>query len=1289
MSQRFGRYVVVRPLGAGAFGEVFLAHDPDLAREVAVKVVGGERVGQDSLELLLREARAIAALHHPNLVGVFDVGTEPGRVWVVMEYVPGETLRRRMDQGPRPLPEVVALGRDLCGALALAHARGVVHRDLKPENVLLTPEGTPKLADFGMARAPGSRTLTDSGAIVGTLMYMSPEQAMGERVDGRSDLFSLAVVLYEAFTGSHPFLREGEVATLFAILNENPSPPAEGRAALGAREQAFFRRALAKDAAARHPDAAAFAEDLALLLAASAGDEGAALEAEATDPTARYESKLVGRGAELERLTRRLERLRAGEGGAVLLAGEAGIGKSRLLTELARIAERQRIRVLKGRALLEGGPAYHPWSQILTQALPGGSRAEALEGFLARHPELSGAREASLRRLLHLGASESEDVSGPDRIWEATAAALQALSSERPLLVLLDDLHWADLSSLQLFRFAAAHARGQRWLLLGAYRPEESEGESAPVTVGEVSRIMGREEDVETLRLGRLSPEDTAAMVENLLRREIAVPALEQRIYRETEGNPLFVLETARLIDETGGRPEDFVIPPRVVDVVEHRLDRLSGSERDALEVAAVEGEFFHVAPIAAVLELPRIRALKLLQNLERNHRIVRPAEQRFRFDHGKIREVILSRLGAALRREYHRVVATCLIEEANGASSAELAHHLGEAGDPAAALPHRLAAAREARAMFANDEALRHLHVALAALEGPRAVGDVGRQRIEIQLGIGEILLLTGNYAAAAESFQSVASDAAAPGHPALRCRAVLGEGECDFALARYEQAREKLEQARRLAEAADERSLLTRIHVATARVHTRRGEFEEALAACGRSEEIARGLGDDRLRVHSLLESGDVCLRRGAFDQARGHFEAALAIAGRAEDLAGQARSLSSLATVARQTGDFPAALRHLEKSGALSRRIGDPQGEARALANRGNVHLNRGEWGPARECYEPALRSFRALGERHAEGVVLNNMCVALSAGGDYEAAARVAEECLALTRELGDRWEMAGALDNLGVLEHRRGRSVVARRVFGEVVALRRTLGDQAGLVDSLLSLAVVEESLADPEAARSCVREATALADPESEAASVARGLAVLCEGGAGEALREGAETLLAAARKARERGDAELEAARTIPAGELLARLGDAAALESLAREQMERSAALHMVYEEAWARLLAARASLGAGRREEAHRFAAEALDLAARSDLRGVRWKAALWLAEAFGEAEPALIDRAGESLERYVETFGAEDRARYLSAPAVREPIERLIARASAAGNEAAARRLLGALEAPAAG
>ncbi len=1289
MRTHFGRYSTLSRLGAGSFGDVFLAHDPDLDRQVAIKVVEAKNVGAEGLALLTREARNAAGLQHPNLVAVYDVGRDEELAWVVMEHVSGETLRARMDRGPLESGEAARLGAELCGALRVAHARGVIHRDVKPANILLTPEGSPKLADFGLARAPGGSSLSGSGGLVGTILYVSPEQAMGEKIDGRADLFSLAVVLFEAITGRCPFERESAVSSLYAILHESHEQGGKEGEISDPRLAEFFRRALSKDVAGRYADADAFAA--ALLEAIAPRSPSAEAQPDigpAPAPRPRFESRLVGRAVELGRLRSRLDEAREGRGGAAILAGEAGIGKSRLLSELTQIATSQGMRVLRGRAVLEGGPAYHPWSLILGEGLGSSGQAagRSLDAFLERHPDFAGPRAASLRRLLHLGreGAPDDDVSGPDQIWDAVVATLQALSAERPMLVLLDDLHWADPASLKLFRYAGAHAEGRRWLLLGAFRPEEAEGQPGDESVAEIVRLMGREEEVETIPLKRLDRDAAGEMLLDLLHDEPRGANLGDRVYRETEGNPLFILEVAKLLASGEEGAGDLSIPPRVVDVVQHRLDRLTQEERDALEVAAVEGEFFHVGPIARVLGLTRIRALKMLQGLESRHRLVSPAERRFRFDHAKIRDVILMRVPEELRREYHRAVAEALVEERAEVRSATLAQHWDAAGEPAKALPYRLAAAKEARQVFANDEALRHLQAALATLDSSSADPEARRMAVGVRLSKGEVHLLIGNFKESAAMFESAARSAEAEGLAELLARARMGVGEAWFALSDYEPALRMLEDAGRIAESAGAKAILNQVFAATARLHTRRGDFDSALAACKRSEELCRELGSEDHLVQSLLAAGDILAKRGSYEESRGPLQSALEIASRSANLPGQARAHNLLAALARETGDFSAALEQLQQAGEICRRIGDRQGEARTLANSANLHLNRGNWAEAREAYESALKSFRALGDRHAEAIVLNNMAVACSGGGDYEEASRVGADCLDLMRDLQDRWGTTGALDNLGLLLHRRGRAGEARRLLREATQTRRELEDPAGLVESLISLAMVERAHSNPAAAAACAREVLEAAPEGDEARGVAQGLLALCGAVEGApARRTAAEGMLRTAEAARDRGDVELACGRSLAALELLADLGDWRTVESRAMLEAGHAAGRRMRYEEAWARLLLAQASFQLGRDEGARQEARQALKLADESDLWGIHWEVAAWQAEHYGEEDPEAWRTAGASIERYVESFDFLERAGFLERAKVVARLEAWADRARRVGQESAVRSLEGAM------
>ena len=272
-----GPYVVREPLGAGAMGEVYRAADPRLGRDVAIKVLSAEP-DRDRLSRFEREARATAMLVHPNIVTVFDVGTQDGHPFIVTELLDGRTLRDELVERRTLLPAVALdLAIQLARGVAAAHALRIVHRDLKPENLFLTRSGVLKVLDFGLAKlrpevvdgASGAATMDASkpGLLIGTPSYMSPEQLRGEPVDERADIFAIGVIFYEFLAGANPFRRPTVVETLAAILREIPgSGVAPMSAPLSPAIQRVLTRCLEKDPADRFQDANDLTFALELLL---------------------------------------------------------------------------------------------------------------------------------------------------------------------------------------------------------------------------------------------------------------------------------------------------------------------------------------------------------------------------------------------------------------------------------------------------------------------------------------------------------------------------------------------------------------------------------------------------------------------------------------------------------------------------------------------------------------------------------------------------------------------------------------------------------------------------------------------------------------------------------------------------------------------------------------------------------------------------------------------------------------------------------------------------------------
>jgi serine/threonine protein kinase/outer membrane biosynthesis protein TonB len=274
VGRTISHYRIVSQLGAGGMGVVYRGEDTRLGREVAVKFVSEDAThGDQAVHRLRSEARAASALNHPNICTIYDIGEDEGHPFIVMELMKGQTLRERLASGPLKVHHLVDIGIEISDALHATHSDGIIHRDIKPGNIFLTERGHVKILDFGLAkitpRFTGSGTTyyepadkTGAGVTIGTVSYMSPEQAAGEQLDGRTDLFSLGVVLYECATGQHPFPGKTSAVILAAILNRMPVSPVTINPELPLRLQEVINNCLEKDRELRYQSAAELRADL-------------------------------------------------------------------------------------------------------------------------------------------------------------------------------------------------------------------------------------------------------------------------------------------------------------------------------------------------------------------------------------------------------------------------------------------------------------------------------------------------------------------------------------------------------------------------------------------------------------------------------------------------------------------------------------------------------------------------------------------------------------------------------------------------------------------------------------------------------------------------------------------------------------------------------------------------------------------------------------------------------------------------------------------------------------------
>ncbi len=770
-----GRYEVLSPLGRGGMGEVYLAHDPRLDRRVAIKLLP-VHLSSDPVarERLRREALAAAALDHPFICKVYEIAEQDDALFIVMEYVSGETLRQRLAAGPLPQADALRIAVEIAEALESAHEQHLLHRDLKPANIMLTSQGHVKVMDFGLAlrlqaeEAPaGGETitiaapLTGQGVMVGTLDYMSPEQVRGEPLDVRSDLFSFGVCLAEMLTGRHPFRGVANSDTIAAILRDPPALSAE-EGGLPPGLAVFLRRLLAKQPAGRY---ASFREALDDMRRLNAQPLAGIHE---PDETPAGKIILIGRERERDELVRRLGEAMAGRGSVVLIGGEPGIGKTHLARAIAYEAGRRGALAVTGHCYdLEGAPPYVPFIEMLEY----GARSTPPAAFR----DAVGDSASEIARLMPALRRMYSDIPPavelpPEQqrrfLFNAYRDFADRAAGMTPIVQIFEDLHWADEATLALFEHTAQTAENTAKLMIATYRDAEVDV-SRPFfkTLERLTRLKR----ATRILLRRLRVDDVGEML-RALGGKPAPPALAAIFFEQTEGNPFFVEEVFRhlteeqeLFDADGEwrsdpRAGSLQVPETIRLVIERRLGRLSGDTRRVLTTAAVLGRTFSLRLLEQMEETHPDAALEAVEQAERVQLVAgEPGrEPRYRFVHELVRQTLAETLTLARRQRLHARIAQS-VEKVFAADLdphvSALAHHLFQAGayaDPQTTVTYLKRAAAQASMAAAHSEALAHIDNALT-LVGAAEPGSLG----ELQTARAASLRSLGRFPEAVEAYQ------------------------------------------------------------------------------------------------------------------------------------------------------------------------------------------------------------------------------------------------------------------------------------------------------------------------------------------------------------------------------------------------------------------------------------------------------------------------------------------------------------------------------------------------------
>ena len=876
MAERIGSdiagYRIQALLARGGMGEVYLAKQAFPERSVALKLLPhGLAADLAFRERFIRESNAAASVEHPSIVPVYGAGESDGELWIAMRYIDGEDLRSLLDrEGPLSPERTAQICSQMADALQEAHEHGLVHRDVKPANILIGKGDQAYLSDFGLIRhSKFDSDLTKTGQFMGTVDYVAPEQIKGESVDGRADVYSLGCVLYECLAGEPPFRRDTEVATLYAHLEEPRPRLSVRRPELPADFDKIVTTAIAKEPGERFPHASDFAGAIRATLAAGVVSQPPAISGAPGLPTDGSELQragafFVGRERQLSELSAGLDDAEHGRGRLFLLAGEPGIGKTRLADEFSASARDHGALVLWGRCWEAGGaPTFWPWVQAIRTYL------REVEPAVVREQMGAGAAEIAqmipdVRTLFpDLPEPMATDPEGARfRLFDLTATFLRHAADAHPLVLVLDDLQSADTPSLLLLQFLVTVLHDARILGLGTYRDTDLIPDS-PLSAAITE--LRRDPAVRLMALKGFDESDVTKFIDRTTGTSPSA-SLVAALHAGTEGNPLFVEEVVQLLEEEG-RLSDFArdarlsIPPSVREVIGQRLGHLSGGCKEALTLASVLGREFEIEALGRLAGQPSRELVDIVDEAVGARAVTEIAGTtgRLRFAHALFRDSLYDAIPAGSRRSLHRRVGEVL-EDMYGIEReqhlVELAHHfflaIPEAeAERAVEYAHR--AAEVAIDRLAFEEAARLYGTALDALKLAREPHD--DLRCELLLGEGDAQARAGDMEAAKETFLTAADLARALGRPEKLSRAALGYGG-RFVWGRAGNDRRFIPLLEHALGATGERSSVERVRLMARLAGALRSspDREQSATLSQQALEMARELGDPTTLAYAL---------------------------------------------------------------------------------------------------------------------------------------------------------------------------------------------------------------------------------------------------------------------------------------------------------------------------------------------------------------------------------------------------------------------------------------------------
>jgi len=793
--QQIGSYKIESRIAQTNLSEVYIASDASGRRVCLKRLLPSLAAPGSPLRLsFAREAALLAEVAHPHVVRVLDMGEAEEAPFVCLELIQGEPLNKVIQQETLSIISAVDLLHQICDGLARIHSKGIIHADLKPHNVLAEKSNgltTLKIADFGLACDVADDSTI---GVSGTPHYMAPEQTrlVDWPITPRSDLYAMGVIAFELTTGKLPFDSEDVAALLKAQTTSPPPRPSDLRPEIPPLLEKIILKLLEKNPAQRYRDSQSLKVDLERLSESlRSGEVNPEFPLDTSvDLAAQLDQVFVGRTEELSVLESAYDRSRQKNTQAVFVGGVAGVGKSVLLREFLNRSVTRGARFATGKA--------YPFAR----SLPYFVLAETLTDFLRRVKRLPDEEKnrivGDLRKAVGDLAGELVKIApayaeifpdakevvylgdGRDRLrfLQLMIKVFEALASQgAPLVLLMDDLQWADVGTLQVLQNTIEIARDCPILVLASYRSEEVfQGDSLHTTLQSVTRKQGFNQ----IDLRPFNADQTQLMIAESMRQpQTAIPEeLVKRVHDRTEGNPLFIAEVLKSLISTQilkivngsiavalDRLETAQLPGSIIDFVLRRIDNLDEITRALLGSAALIGKGFSIEFLTKISQSTPEVCFRSVQFAVSQNLLQPPSNGTYRFHHDRVREACLGLLPVDERKQHHWRIVDYL-EGVYGAQTEpeadlvfELAEHATAADDTHRGWKYSRQAGELAEARYANDQALTFFRQ--AATHAIKHVPSLpAKERREVEDRMARVLDLLGRYQESAEVHQRLLTE-------------------------------------------------------------------------------------------------------------------------------------------------------------------------------------------------------------------------------------------------------------------------------------------------------------------------------------------------------------------------------------------------------------------------------------------------------------------------------------------------------------------------------------------------